>query len=58
MSYFIYTDLISNLFDTRFIEPESTSIHFGTYALEVHSKPGQIKYFYPFIQYSLLLAWI
>jgi len=31
MSYFIYSDLISSLFDPRLVDPGSTLIYVGTY---------------------------
>jgi len=35
MSYFVYTDLISSLFDPRLVDPRSILIHVGAYMIHV-----------------------
>jgi len=38
MSYFIYTDLTSSLFDLRHFDPGSTLIHIGAYDSTIFPK--------------------
>jgi len=38
MSYFIYTDLISSLIDSRLVDPGSTLIYVGTYGLSLDDR--------------------